>query len=153
MLLFELMNKALPVEEVNVDEDEAVYRFDVPDGRVYLIEYDKLNDSPEVWEASFRDSGDTSASQYELTNKGSEIPILVTAFTHIGQFIQAHPEAVVFFTADDNKRAGVYGKMMKRVTPNVVMDKSPEGKTQFYVGNMEAAKRYQQTMAELNTPR
>lgn len=153
MLLFELMNKSLPVDLVTQDEDEVIFRFDVPDGRIYVIEYDRLNDDPPVWEASFRDSGDGSVNQYELTNKGSEIPILVTAFTNIGEFVKSNPAAAVFFTADSPKRGSVYAKMLTRLGLNFATDKSPEGKTQFYVGDPEAVQEYMKTMADLNTPR
>lgn len=153
MLLFELMNKALPTELVNRNDDEIVFKFDVPDGRVYHIEYDKMHHHPPVWEVSFRDIGDSSLDRYELTNKGSEIPILVTSFVNVGDFVKSNPEATVFFTADNDKRASVYNKMIKRVVPYVLTDKSPEGKTEFYVGgNPDHVQAYKQKMDQLNTP-
>ena len=147
MLLFELMNKSLPVDEVHNDEHEVTYRFYLPDGRIYIIEYNKLSDNPATWELTFHDSSDSSVEQYKLTNKGSEIPIFVTVFTNLGEFVKTHPDDVIFFTADDAKRASVYNKFAKRVVPYIQTDMSPEGKTQFYIGKPEHVQQYMKIIA------
>lgn len=152
MLLFELMDKILPTKLVKNTPDEIVFNFDVPDGRLYIIEYDKLSYEPPVWEVAFRDSGDKTADPYALSGKGSELAILNTSFANISEFVKAHPNEVVFFSGDSPKRASLYNRFSKKVFPYFDTAKTPEGKTEFYVGTPENVEAYKQIMAQLNTP-
>ena len=152
MLLFELMDKTLQTKLVTNTPDGVVFNFDVPDGRLYTIEYDKLSNEPPVWEVAFRDTSDKSLNQYKLSGKGSELAILNTSFANVSDFVKAHPNEVVFFTADTPKRASVYNRFSKRVFPYFDTATTPEGQTEFYVGTPENVEAYKTIMTEINTP-
>lgn len=152
MRLNELLNKPLPWKQVKNTSDEIVYHFELPDGRTYSIDYEDMGSSPDfkAWEVSFSDVNDNSRKKYGMSGKGQQIAILSTSFANLAEFTNHNPNDVLFFTADDTKRASIYNRLSSKYFSHFITGPTSESATAFYVGKPETVAAHKEIMDKIH---
>ena len=144
MLLFELFNKP---QEWKSDEGlsggEYSASFKTPSGKTIVVYIHHRESDPDTYEVEFYDDDeDDQKKRFAITGGGEAIVIMSTVLKVMGEFLQAQPDSVLFFSSSAMSRSALYDRMVKRAvkSPFIAHTELQNQHGAFWIGKPENVK-------------